>query len=152
MIATYRVHDLQDDSVRDMSTVPRQQKVHPVNGSECDVQGIGGGFVWQRGSPEDSICEDTGFGSDPKDRKAADELQSRLRGREIASPDLEEDQFRDVKLEPMPLPVPPLTRKLLMSQTYDIAARPRSQITDDVAVEVRRCGHSRKLLHSTGTT
>lgn len=149
MIATYRVHDLQDDSVRDMSTVPRQQKVHPVDGSKCEVQRIGGGFVGQRGSPEDSICEDTCFGSDPKDRKAADELQSRLRRLNIAPTDLEENQFRDVKLEPMPLPVPPLTRKLLMSQTHDIAARPRRQITDDVAVEVGRCSHSRKLLHIT---
>ncbi|HEU4886445.1 MAG TPA: hypothetical protein VFV49_01065 [Thermoanaerobaculia bacterium] len=61
MIATYRVHDLQDDSVRNMSTVPRQQKVHPVDGSKCDVQRIGGGFVGQCGGPEDSICEDTGF-------------------------------------------------------------------------------------------
>lgn len=95
------VHDFQNDTVRDVSTVPGQQKVHAVYGGQSEVQGIRRGFVGKGRLSKDAISESSRRWSDAEDRDVPYKLQSRTGSGWIAAADLEHDQLGDPKVEPV---------------------------------------------------
>ena len=101
--------------------------------------------VWKRRCAEDAIRECTCIGSDPEERQVFDKTQTSLGGALISSTDFVHDEFGNMQVEAVPLTIPPITRKLLMGQSYDIAAGACCKVADDVTVEICCCQHDRKL-------
>ena len=109
------------------------------------MQRIRSCFVRQHRRTEDTVSELASRLADTQNGHIPDESQPSLGGRDVSASDFVQHEFRDMKIKPVPMPVPPFARKLLMGQAYDIAARPGREVTDDVAVEICRGCHTRKL-------
>lgn len=81
----------------------------------------------------------------PENGKFVNELETCLRGVGVAATDLVQYELRNMQVETVAMPIPPLACNLLMCKAHNVAAGASSEIADDVAVEVRRWRHARTL-------
>ena len=145
VITAHHVYNLQNYTIRNVSTVPGQQKIHSVDRRERYVQRVRCRLVGECRCSEDAIRESSRFSSNAQYRQISHELEPRARRIRVAATDFKHDELRYVKVEALALTIPPLTRKLLMRQAYDITTWPRSKVADHIAVEVCRGLHAPKL-------
>lgn len=119
-----------DRRVRDMRTVPGEQKVHPVNRRNGNVESIRLCVRSQSRSTQEQGRKTFRLDGDGKNGQSLNETQTLLCHLRIAEDDLSAHHFGHEQLVLTATSMPPLPSELLVAKNDDITAQPTNHIAD----------------------
>lgn len=120
-----------------MFAVPRQQKIHTVNGCKRDVESIFYGFLGKSSSFNQRHYQSFNLWSHCQVRNAVQLFQATSRGIGISSHGFRNNQARGIEF-PIIAHLPPLLSNLLVAGNNQITAHPRGKIADNRGFDVDR--------------
>ena len=122
--------------VVEMSAIPGEQKVHPMDRSERQMNGVHGGDFRENPLAKQAFNQDIGLRAGAKLRQSGDYGETLGSKIGIALSDFFQHGFGYEKIECMPPHFPPFLRGFMIRRQPQVPTAPRHEVTGDGGFEI----------------